>query len=41
MFDIYSLRLILIELLTHFTLIKKKCVSEKEIKMVLSALINY
>ena len=37
----YSLRPILTEPLAHFTFIKKKCISERERKMGLSALINY
>ena len=37
----YSLRPILTEPLIHFTFIKKKCISERERKMVFSALINY
>jgi len=36
----YSLRPILTEPLTHFTLIKKKCISEREREMDLSALIR-
>jgi len=39
--NLLLLRPILTETLPHFTLIKKKCLSERERKMGLSVLINY